>query len=398
MTIATMENLDLSAGNYVKGIPLSDDVFLAKTAFNQLKQITRNPVHLQSGAKRSIFDSDEIEAERDIHELIQRALTGNKARNVAPYRSYIQSVVEGGAGVLPPMHLWCQDPLDVVQHGVAYYVLIPNGEHLLAIDGETQLAAHFSLDEHADTPEIRKAHRDFPLACIIHHGLSVSTARQYFHDLNVLAVRPNTSLGLSMDTKDPVMKVVGDIEATHALQGRVEKQARQLKKNSPKIVTLQSLRQMVVNVAKGISGVQYGARPAPIDEDTLPVLREVAISWIGAYLNAFDREIADRETFLAGSGPVLAAVGAMGEVLLRSQPERRPAIQAQMLASLREVDWRKGDHWVGIAGNFTPGGVFSVKGTKEVAYAVFNALTDRENSSYKRVRTGHAARATYEVS
>jgi hypothetical protein len=61
-----------------------------------------------------------------------------------------------------------------------------------------------------------------------------------------------------------------------------------------------------------------------------------------------------------------------------------------LLASLREVGWRKGDHWVDIAGNFTPGGVFSVKGTKEVAYAVFNALTDPENGSNKRVRTGLA--------
>jgi hypothetical protein len=82
---------------------------------------------------------------------------------------------------------------------------------LLAIDGETQLTAHYQLDEQT-TPELRKLHRDFPVACIVHHGLPVSTARQYFHDLNVLAVRSNTSLGLSMDTKDPVMKVVGDIE------------------------------------------------------------------------------------------------------------------------------------------------------------------------------------------
>ena len=58
-------------------------------------------------------------------------------------------------------------------------------------------------------------------------SISRSTARQYFHDLNVLAVRPNTSLGLSMDTKDPVMKVVGDLEARiPALFGQVEKQAR----------------------------------------------------------------------------------------------------------------------------------------------------------------------------
>ena len=106
------------------------------------------------------------------------------------------------------------------------------------------------------------------------------------------------------------------------------------------IVTLQSLRQMVVNVAKGISGVQFGARPAPIDEDALPALGVVAIGWIGAYLNAFEREIADRESSLAGSRPVLAAVGARGEVLLRSQPEVRPISKLGC--------WRPCMRWTGV--------------------------------------------------
>lgn len=89
-----------------------------------------------------------------------------------------------------------------------------------------------------------------------------------------------------MDTKDPVMKVVGDLKARiPALFGQVEKQARQLKKKSAKIVTLQSLRQMVINVNKGISGVQYGARPAPIEEGAVDDLRDVALDWIGSYLN-----------------------------------------------------------------------------------------------------------------
>lgn len=391
MTNMAIEDLDLSAGQYVKGVPLSDTVFIATTQFNQIKTITRNPVHLQAGTKRGLFDSDEIEIERDLHDLIQRALTGNKAKNVPSYQRYIETVVNGEVGVLPPMHLWSQDPLRVVRNGASAYALVPNGDHLLAIDGETQLSAHWRLDEQANTPELRKAHREFPLACIVHHGVSVSTARQYFHDLNVLAVRPNTSLGLSMDAKDPIMKVVGDLEASiPALRGRVEKQARQLKKNSSKIVTLQALRQMVVNVAKGISGVQYGARPAPIDEDTLQDLRDVSISWIGTFLNTFEREIADRENSLVSSGPALAAVGAMGEVLLRTPMHERAELQTRLLDSLRSVDWSKGEHWVGIAGNFTPSGVFSVKGTKEVSYAVFNALTDRENGSYQRVRAGGA--------
>jgi hypothetical protein len=159
-------------------------------------------------------------------------------------------------------------------------------------------------------------------------------------------------------------------------------------------VTLQSLRQLVVNVAKGISGVQFAARPAPIDEDALPALRVVTIGCIGAYLSAFDREIADRESSLAGSGPVLAAVGAMGEVLLRFQPEVRPDIQARLLASLPGVDWRMGDHRAGITDNCTPGGVFLGRGHQGSRVRGLNTLTDPENGSYKRVRTGRVGLAT----
>lgn len=397
MSIMT-EELDLSAGQYVKGFPLAGTIFMAATNFKQLKTITRNPALLQSGARRGAFDADELESETEIHDLIQRALTGNKKSNVGPYRAYIEAVVRGEVGVLPPMHLWSSAPLAVARHGSQTYALVPNGEHLLAIDGETQLTAHWTLDGSSGSPEIRDAHRDYPLAAIIHHGIPVDAARQYFHDLNVLAVRPNTSLGLSMDTKDPVMRVVGDVEAAIPfLMGRVDKQSRQLPKRSPKVLTLQSLRQMVVNIAKGISGVQYGARPAPMDDVDLGGLKEVSISWVGAFVNAFEKEITDREHYLAGAGPVLAAAGAMGQMLLTTPREQRAARQEQLLSSLRSVNWAKGEHWLGIAGNFTPGGVFSVKGTKEVAYAVFNALTDPANGSYTRIRSQESTQAVPQV-
>jgi DNA-sulfur modification-associated len=387
MTISA-EDLDLSAGQYVKGIFLADSIFIAATNFKQLKTITRNPALLQVTARRGPFDADELESEAGVQQLIQRALTGNKKSNVAPYRTYIEAVTQGAVGVLPPMHLWSEQGLKIVRHGSQTYALVPNGEHLLAIDGETQLAAHWSLDITDAGSGIRDAHRNYPLAAIIHHGITVEDARQYFHDLNVLAVRPNTSLGLSMDTKDPIIKVVGDLETSiPLLQGKVDKQSRQLpRRGTTKIVTLQSLRQMVVNIAKGISGVQYGARPAPLDDVDMRTLREVAISWIGAFMNTFEKEIVDRETYLTGAGTVLAAVGAIGQVLLDVSDDLRPDIQEKLLASLEDVNWEKGDHWVGIAGNFTPSGVFSVKGTKEVSYAVFNALTDRDNSGYARIR------------
>lgn len=87
-------------------------------------------------------------------------------------------------------------------------------------------------------------HGLYPLITIIHHGIDVRAARQYFYDLNVLAVRPNTSLSLGMDSSDPLMNVVDELERRIGfLTGRVDRMARQLRKNSSKVVTLQNLRQ-----------------------------------------------------------------------------------------------------------------------------------------------------------
>lgn len=382
------DELDLSAGAYIKGVRLNETSFLATTSFQQLRTITRDPDILQPGSKRG-NDDPSIQDERDMHELIQRALAGNKKSNVPRYTRYIEELVRGVIpGVLPPMHLWSLAELQVVTVGSTTYLLVPNGEHLLAIDGETQLAAHHALARSASIDEAtRGQHRKFPLAGIVHHGIPTRTARQYFHDLNLLAVRPNTSLGLAMDTQDPVMQVVSDVEANiEVLAGRVDKMARQLPKTSTKLVTLQNLRQMVVNVAKGIAGVQYGARPAPISDIDTRELTAIATEWIGAFFTTFRSEIADRNGHLAGTGPVLAAVGAMGQDLLKLDPEQRQITQAQLIQDLETVDWHKDEHWIGIAGNYTATGVFSVKGTKEVAYAVHSALTDPDSAGYRRIR------------
>ncbi|GGQ44697.1 DNA sulfur modification protein DndB [Couchioplanes azureus] len=392
MTTA-IEELDLSMGSYVKGITLDDHTFLATTNFRQVKTITRDPVLLQPNARRGVADVDELEHEQSIHELIQRALSSGKKANVPKYRAYIERLVQGNIGVLPPMHLWSGDLMKVINTGGNTYIVVPNGERLLAIDGETQLTAHYALGNAAAVPaEVKEKHRRLPLAAVIHHGIDIRAARQYFYDLNVLAVRPNTSLSLSMDARDPIMQVVGDVESgIPFLHGRVDRQARQLTKKSAKVVTLQALRQMVINVAKGKSGIQYGARPAPLEDVDMPELTTVAGEWIGAFFNTFEREITNREEFLAATGPVLAAVGAMGHDLLKTPDYTRGQRMTTMLESLRAVDWAKGNHWDGIAGGYTLTGAFSVKGTKEVAYAVYNALTNVESGAYHRVRRSTAS-------
>ena len=231
------EELDLSAGQYVKGLPLAPTVFLVTTTFKQLRTITRNPVHLQAGRQA-----------RRLRQRRNRGRAGDpRAHPAGPGRQQVQERPQ-----LPPVHRGGRPRRDggpaphppVVRNRTRRRAARRQATTWWCRTANTSWPStarpswrRTGSSTQTATPENRKAHREFPLACILHHGISRSTARQYFHDLNVLAVRPNTSLGLSMDTKDPVMKVVGDLETRiPALFGQVEKQARQLKKNSPKIV------------------------------------------------------------------------------------------------------------------------------------------------------------------
>jgi hypothetical protein len=192
-----------------------------------------------------------------------------------------------------------------------------------------------------------------------------------------------------MDTADPIMKIVGQVERrVWFINGRVERQARQLAKNSPKVITMQTLRQMVINVAKGIQGISYGAKPVPIDSDDIPDLVEVATLWLTAVFDQFGTQISDRETYLIGSGTVLAVLGAVGHVLNGTPATGgvREAMVDRLIRDLSAVDWHKSAAWQGIAGRFSAKGTFSVSGTKEVGYNVFNVLTDPHNPNYHAVR------------
>jgi DNA sulfur modification protein DndB len=73
----------------------------------------------------------------------------------------------------------------------------------------------------------------------IAHGRDQGWARQAFHDLNVLAIRPNAALSIAMDARDPLTHVTREIERqVPFFEGRVNKVRRQLGKGDLDVVTI----------------------------------------------------------------------------------------------------------------------------------------------------------------
>lgn len=380
--------LNPTDGHIIAGTVLDEHRFVGRVRAAQLFQIAPDPRDTEN--KKKLDASHELQELRGVRDEVQRLFEGAKKKNVESFAEYVVDVHKGGDGITPPITLYSEDKLEVQEseNGTAF-IQVPWDTRLVAIDGETQLAARHEAANLE--PETKK---EF-VAVYINHGRDEGWARQAFHDLNALAVRPNAALSMGMDARNPITQITREVErAASFFNGRVNKVRRQLRGGDLEVVTLPTLRGACVTLAKGINGVQYGTRPVPIDESKLPAIEAAAIDWFSAIAAEFGHILENRQQCLMSSPSVMAALGAIGQVLVEiPDPQERKQKARELLKSLKKVNWSRDRTWENIAGKFTPKGTFSIGGTKETAYAVFSALTDENAKSYNQVRIASLEKA-----
>ncbi|MDO8432728.1 MAG: DNA sulfur modification protein DndB [Candidatus Binatus sp.] len=372
--------LNETDGHMVAGVKLDDVRFLGRVRASQLFQIAPDPRETEN--RKRVDGSKELQVLAQVRSEVQRMFVGAKAKNVPSYARYIVGVSKlNQDGLTPPIVLYSEEPLktQIDSRGMGF-IQIPWEQRLVAIDGETQLAARYEAAN--IDPDTKK---DF-VPVYICHGRDHVWASQCFHDLNALAVQPNAALIIAMDSHDPLTQITREIEvAVPFFKGRVNKVRRQLGKNDYEVVTITALRGACITLAEGIRGVQYGTRPVPVDEKLIPAIREVATEWLREVTSAIGPAMEDPQS-LASAPAVLAAIGAVGHELLNLDAAERASKRQLLIERLSGVDWTRGKQWEGIAGKFTPKGNFSVGGSKETAYAVYSALNDPNSLGYKRIR------------
>ncbi|HEX9945927.1 MAG TPA: DNA sulfur modification protein DndB [Allosphingosinicella sp.] len=389
MSLEFLANLNPTEGHILGGVQLDERRFLARVRIPQLRQIAPDP--RDSEDKKKLASLKQMQELREIREDVQRLFEGAKAKNVDPYADYIVDIHHGDDGITPTIILFSEEKLQVATEEKWGFgsVLVPWGAQLVAIDGETQLAARYEAAN--KDPETENGY----VAVYICHGYSKNWARQAFHDLNVLGVRPNAAVSIGMDARDPLTGIARQVEKrVPFFRDRVNKVRRQLRGADTDVVTIASLRGACITFAEGIGGVRYGSRPVALPDDRQLLVLERATEWFHAVSEAIGPAMEDRENKLASSPSVLAAIGAVGHELIHAEEAgQRGSIRTQLIERLREVDWTRGKHWEGIAGKFTPKGSFSIGGSKETAYAIYGALTDDTSPAYQQVRPSLAAAA-----
>lgn len=377
-----MEKLNATNGHIIAGTVIDSTRFVGRVKAAQLFQLAPDPRDTEN--KKKVDASKELQDLHGIREEVQRLFEGAKKKNVPSYAEYIVGLHEGDDGITPCITLYSEQSLEVEERGDGTaFIQVPWDAKLVAIDGETQLAArHEAANLEPDTKQ-----EFVPL--YICHGRDKGWARQSFHDLNALGVKPNAALSIGMDARDPITKVCRTVERkVPFFTDRVNKVRRQLRSSDTDIVTITSLRGSCVTLAAGINGVQYGARPVPIDDAQLPAIEAAAIDWFTAVSDVIGPAIEDRVNKLASAPAVLAAIGALGQPLVQITDDAVRKHRAKQLAEpLSSVNWERNGNWAGIAGKLNPKGVLSVGGAKENAYAVYSALTDPNSAGGTAIRS-----------
>lgn len=368
-------------GHIIAGTKIDSHRFIGRVPTAQLFQIAPDPRDTEN--KKKLDASKQLQDLYDVRQDVQRLFEGQKRKNVQPYAEYIVGLLNGDDGIIPAVTLFSKSRLEIEEkEDGTCFIQIPWGEQLVAIDGETQLAARHE----AANIDPRTKQEFVPV--YICHGKDTLWARQAFHDLNTLGVKPNAALSIGMDARDPLTGVCREVERRVSFfSDRVNKVRRQLRSTDGDVVTITALRGACVTVAKGINGVQFGARPVPIDPEQVKSIEAAAIDWFKAVCDAIGPAIEDRENKLASAPSVLAAIGALGHPLVSiSDPQERQQRARELAKTLASVNWERGKRWEGVAGKFTPKGSFTVGGAKETAYAVYSALADPSDPGYESVR------------
>ncbi|WP_245724944.1 DNA sulfur modification protein DndB [Micromonospora citrea] len=335
----------------------------------------------------------------ELRSEVQRLLKGTaKGRNVKPYAAYIAAGLRGEldkAWSSPPICLWSSRSLEPVD-GVAS---LPLGVPIVAIDGETQVAAmHAIMNDPAAFDLDEAVIGRTPVAFEIYWDITTSDARQIFHDRNLFGVSVAKTLALSMDQRDfgttIAQRVLSITEVsvdgkTESFSHFVNARKRQLGQNDSEWMTLSALRSLCVTVLLGKPGIE--ATSGTIEKSDLSgldpqaALNEVSTT-VSNLVRAFSNDLATRSALTAPA--VLAGVGAAAH-RTTSWTREEPRLTSEQLHSLlRQVRWeREEKYWEGVAAKRTAsGGLSFAGGAKDSGHRVCDAIINPDSDLGKRIR------------
>jgi hypothetical protein len=339
---------------------------LCTLSYAQLRKVIPPPQSIEEKSSKKQLDPD-VELDRQIRAKTQRPSESAKKRNRGDFATYISDGMKGESFTLPPMtgclvygeaagQLQLATPSNKAfgAFGTAE-LTVPFDGKIALFDGDTQRGAYYELERMAIAdPVFRQKVMGMPVDLELYmweqpgvsHEERIAWCRQSFYDRNVLGVKVNPSLAITMDARDPNTLAMDSLIKTMP-EIAVDRQHRQLRKGQTDLLTTASvLRQFVAGFSAGFTGLQKGTEPeAGFEQNDLEEWTKTLVDTLGM------DKLKDRQRYVLGGSCVLVALGILGHY--RYYPgEGDPQITDKITRRLAEIDWTAGEHWNNVAGKW----------------------------------------------
>lgn len=334
----------------------------------------------------------------ELHEMIQRDLTGRKLANAeGDLKEYVRdqwlrSNGKPAKGILPTITLYFPDNLGPVSEQLK----IAAGTKGLLLDGESRVEAMLYLIEDEQTPkEIVDRLYSQRLPVHILHNIEPQQAASYFVDINGRGVQINANLLVARDLADEYGQIAARV--FKGLEVELEGEKRQVGKKDTAVLTVLQARLMVAAIAHGVGAIQYGAKRIPLETKDGKIdqkrLEKAARTWLEMVFKGFGADAFKDKGQVLRSVPVLISIGALGRGFYTGSGEEQG--KAHAFLADRKIDWSADRHWNGVCGKVNPTTErFSVGSGKEYAYATYKALMEKDSPAGKQIRTQDLAKAS----
>jgi len=333
--------------------------------YAQLRKVVGPPQAIEEKTSKKQVDPD-VELDRDIRAKTQRPSENAKKRNRGDFADYISDGMGGEPFTLPPMtgclvygeaagqlELVASSSKTFGAFGTAH-LTVPFDGKIALFDGDTQRGAFYELERRATQDQaFRQKVMGMPVDLELYfwetpgisHEERIAWCRQSFYDRNVLGVKVNASLAITMDARDSntlamdsLLKVMPEIT--------IDRQHRQLRKSQTQLTTASVFRQYVAAFAAGYQGLQRGSDPEDgFDQNDLEAWTKTLVETIG--IDKFK----DRQRYVLGGSCVLVALGILGHYHYNPAKDD-PTVTDKITRRLQEIDWTADERWNNIAGKW----------------------------------------------
>ncbi|MEF2093285.1 DNA sulfur modification protein DndB [Peribacillus frigoritolerans] len=195
--------------------------------------------------------------------------------------------------------------------------------------------------------------------------------QQLFHDLNLLAGKPNKSIALNFDSSDLYSTLAKDLAKNNEqlLRLKVETEKTQIRGNNNQIMVLSTLRNMLCYIITGANKDKDSKLNIENYNDTHHTLDEI----LNLLFEVLPEDASNREKYIIGTAATLQGIGKYLNEVIYNQNNVDWQNEIEKLGT---IDWSHSSFiWEGYGGSYIPEkNKFVFTGTSAGINGVYEAL------------------------